>query len=351
MKDILIAAKYGIFQVVGDTVGPAAMMAAFRTIPVYLDICKKMEKLAPEAVFINHANPMAILCRAINKHTRLKDVIGICHGVQEGIAYAEEILQVAPGELDTTWIGTNHYYWFTKVYHKGKDVYPKLKKKLKSSPPQADKILSRKLSQIYGYHIVYPHDDHAIEFYPFLAQVKNGTKLPYDLARSMHGVEVTKMYKGKKTGGKKQTRKQMLKEFEESLDTTKLSPEAGLEGVMELVEALCLGKKHLHIVNIPNRTAVPNLPPFAVLEVKGVTDSTGVRSFYTGEAPLVLKGLLEKIIAWQEVVVDAAVKGDRDLALQALMLDPAAIVPEKAEKMLGELLRNSQKYLPQFQGS
>jgi len=96
---------------------------------------------------------------------------------------------------------------------------------------------------------------------------------------------------------------------------------------------------------------VPNLPPFAVLEVKGVTDPTGVRSFYIGEAPLVLKGLLEQIIAWQEVVVDAGVKGDKDLALQALMLDPAAILPEKAEKMLAELLHNSQKFLPQFKGS
>jgi len=65
-----------------------------------------------------------------------------------------------------------------------------------------------------------------------------------------------------------------------------------------------------------------------------------------GEAPLLLKGILEKRIAWHELVVDVGVKGDRKLALQALMLDEMAILPEKAEAM--ELLENSKEFLPQF---
>ena len=65
-----------------------------------------------------------------------------------------------------------------------------------------------------------------------------------------------------------------------------------------------------------------------------------------GETPLLLKGILEKRIAWHELVVDAGVKGDRKLALQALMLDEMAILPEKAEAM--ELLENSKEFLPQF---
>jgi len=59
-------------------------------------------------------------------------------------------------------------------------------------------------------------------------------------------------------------------------------------------------------------------------------------------------GLLTKRIAWQELVADAAVKGDRNLALQALLLDEMAILPEKAEAMLDELLAASRPMLPQF---
>ena len=45
--DILIPAKYGIYQIVGDTGGPAGMMMGLRSIPVYLNICREMEKRAP----------------------------------------------------------------------------------------------------------------------------------------------------------------------------------------------------------------------------------------------------------------------------------------------------------------
>ena len=64
--------------------------------------------------------------------------------------------------------------------------------------------------------------------------------------------------------------------------------------------------------------------------------------------PIALMGLLQKRIAWQELVADAAVKGDRGLALQAMLVDEMAIVPERAEAMLDALLASSKELLPQF---
>ena len=84
------------------------------------------------------------------------------------------------------------------------------------------------------------------------------------------------------------------------------------------------------------------------VEVEAVTDSQGVRNLYMDEAPAHLKGILEKRFAWHELVADAAVKGDRSLALQALLLDEMAIMPDKAEAMLDELLLASRDLLPQF---
>ena len=91
-----------------------------------------------------------------------------------------------------------------------------------------------------------------------------------------------------------------------------------------------------------------NLPPTAEVELEGVTDSLGVRPIHVGEAPLLLKGMLEKRFVWHEFVADAGVLGDRTLALQALMIDEMAILPEKAEAMLDELLAASADMLPQF---
>ena len=86
----------------------------------------------------------------------------------------------------------------------------------------------------------------------------------------------------------------------------------------------------------------------AEVEVEALTDSCGVRGLQMGEAPLHLKGILEKRFVWHELVADAAVKGDRNLALQALMVDEMAILPDQAEAMLGELLEASRDLLPQF---
>jgi alpha-galactosidase/6-phospho-beta-glucosidase family protein len=108
------------------------------------------------------------------------------------------------------------------------------------------------------------------------------------------------------------------------------------------------GKRRVCIANLANRGAIPNLPDHAEVEVEAVTDSRGVRPIHMGDAPLVLKGLLEKRFVWQELVADAAAKGDRNLALQALLVDEMAIWPDKAEAMLDELLEASRPLLPAF---
>ena len=120
------------------------------------------------------------------------------------------------------------------------------------------------------------------------------------------------------------------------------------EGIAALIGAIAHGRRQVHIVNVANQGAIANLPATAEVELEGVTDASGVRPIQVGEAPPVLKGLLEKRFAWHELVADAAVTGDRNLALQALLLDEMAILPEKAEAMLDELLLASRDRLPQF---
>lgn len=351
--DIHIPVRYGIHQIVGDTCGPAGMMMAFRSIPAYLKICREMEKRCPDVIVLSHSNPMAVLCRAMHKYTNLT-VIGICHGVQAGISHAAKILSVPAEELECIWIGTNHYYWFTRILHKGKDMYGELMSHVRKDRAAKGGGLSAGLSQIYGYRIVYPEDDHIIEFYPFLTHLNGGyNELPYDLAESAKEFvsEETIPMPGIKPASK-EVRAEFFKNYQKLLDETKL-PE-GInnsitgEGVGSIISAIANGRRQICIANIANCYAIPNLPKTAEVEVEAVTDSLGVRAVQMSEAPLVLKGILEKRFVWQELVVDAAVKGDRNIALQALLTDEMAIWPEKAEAMLDELLLASKDLLPQF---
>lgn len=354
IQDILIPAKYGIYQVVGDTGGPAGMMMGLRSIPIYINICREMEKRCPKVVFLNHSNPMAVLCRAMTKYTDI-NIIGICHGVQTGIIRVANMLGVPVHELNCVWIGTNHYHWFISIYHKGVDVYPKVRQMLAERENPAGELMTHKLSQIYGYQIVYPPDDHAFEFYPFTARLSRIEDVPYGFAEELKEkyAELEQSLSATPTEAElKEQRNKQLKDFQERLSSIKLpsapsDPLVG-EGVGTLIEAISIGRRQIQIVNIPNNGVVPNLPDYAILEVEAVTDSKGVRGIHIGDAPISLKGILEKRIAWQELVADAGVKGDKNCALQALLLDEMAILPEMAERMLDELLHASKEFLPQF---
>lgn len=359
LGDKLLCTRHGVPQLVGDTGGPAAMMAAFRSVPIYLDICRELERRAPGAILVNHANPMAVLCRAMAKYSRVREVIGICHGVQIGIRHAAAILEVEPRDLDTVWVGTNHYYWFTRVACHGQDLLPELWRRVRAQKAKPGRRLSQALSQVYGHWIVYPEDDHIIEFYPYLAQTPDPTALPAGLSDGHWGHRLLPLYTGQETLDDVRRRDAavgraaMLAEYGAKLDAVRLptqndDPVTG-EGIASLIADLKTGRRGVHICNVPNRGAVPNLPSTAVLEVEVVTDSSGVRPVYMAEAPLALKALLDKRLAWQELVADAAVQGDRRLALQAMQVDEQAIPPEAAARLLRDLLANNRGLLPTFE--
>ena len=80
-SDIEIPRKYGVEQCVGDTLGPGGVFRALRSIPVLVDLCSQMDKLAPDALLLNYVNPMAANCWAVDAGTG-RPHVGLCHSVQ-----------------------------------------------------------------------------------------------------------------------------------------------------------------------------------------------------------------------------------------------------------------------------
>ncbi len=79
--DFEIPKKYGLRQTIADTLGIGGIMRGLRTIPVFLDICKDMEELCPDVMFLQYVNPMAMNTWAIDRASKIKTV-GLCHSVQ-----------------------------------------------------------------------------------------------------------------------------------------------------------------------------------------------------------------------------------------------------------------------------
>ena len=76
--DIEVPARYGIFQPVGDSVGPGGISRSLRSIGVLLGIACEVERTAPDALVLNVSNPLTALCRAVTSQTKLR-MVGLCN--------------------------------------------------------------------------------------------------------------------------------------------------------------------------------------------------------------------------------------------------------------------------------
>ena len=351
--DMHIAAKYGLCQVIGDTGGPAGMMMGMRAIPAYVDLCRQMEQHCPTAILMNHTNPMAPICRAMRKHSSIQTV-GICHGVQNTIERIATVLDLPPHELDCQWAGTNHYYWVLKVAHRGEDLTGTLLAKVTDIPADEDDILWRELSSAYGYVVGIPSGNHLIEFYPWATRVNRQADLPEHLADTArrHGFDDNDPFPTRNDATEADLAK-WAKMYSDALDSAAIPDRSvprgfGDEPVDDMIVAVSEGQRRVFILNLPNQGVFGNLPADGLVEVEAVSDSTGFRGLTVGDCPRVLKGMLEKRFAWQELVADAAVTGDRQYALQAMLLDEMTLSPSQNAAMLEELLEASRERLPQF---
>jgi hypothetical protein len=130
--DILLPMKYGVDINIGDTRGPSGIFRALRTIPTMLAICRDMERLCPDALMLNYTNPMAMLCHAMQRASSIT-VSGLCHSVQGTAGMLARWAGVQPGEVDYVCAGINHMAFFVRFEHRGCDLYPKLRRVVRTN--------------------------------------------------------------------------------------------------------------------------------------------------------------------------------------------------------------------------
>jgi alpha-galactosidase len=121
------------------------------------------------------------------------------------------------------------------------------------------------------------------------------------------------------------------------------------EGALELIEAMAGAGNHYHLaVNLPNQGYITNLPQGAIVEVPGLVAGAGVLGVGVGLLPEPIAELCRREITVAQLGVDAAVNGDRQAALQCLLLDPVVTDLDVAQQILDDYLEMYREYLPQF---
>lgn len=345
--DLEIPERYGIWQTVGDSVGPGGWSRLLRNVPVFEKMARRIEKLSPDAIVLNYTNPMAGLTGAIAQTTSLRTV-GLCHGLFSTYGLIKRLLQVEEKDISVRFGGINHFFWLLDFKIKGEDGYPLLMEKLhgislnealdrapRDYPRKHDFDLCEELLRQYGM-LTYNEDRHTCEYFPAYLTDR----------------EMLKRFKLVRTTVEE--RKRMLEKNRKY--TLRLAsgedkmPPRSRETAMDIMKAFVTNTPFVDVVNLPNIGQIDNLPRGAVVETLGLVDSAGFAPIGIGPMPEPIRTLLETHCQVQKMTLEAALTGNRELALKALMLDPACskLAPSDIRKMGEDLLSATRDYLPQF---
>ncbi len=343
--DIEIPKKYGIDTNIGDTRGPSGIFRALRTIPVMLDIVKDMERYCPDAVLLNYTNPMAMLCRALQRSTSIP-VTGLCHSVQGSAEMLAGWIGAPLEEITYTCAGINHQAWYLRYAWNGRDAYPLLREAVQQPEIYQQEIVRNELFLHLDYYVT-ESSGHNSEYNWWFR------KRP----------DLIERYCLPGTGWNPGEYAYILKEYLEREDTwrddarqwfaqeTPISLERGSEYAAGIINALQGGETFGFNGNVPNTDLISNLPEGACVEVPVYVDRNGFRPVHVGALPPQCVALNHVSVLVEEMAVEAALTGNPRLVFQAIAYDPlSAAVLSLAEirTMVNEMFRQNRDYLPQF---
>lgn len=360
-SDVHYPERYGIYQSVGDTSGPGGLLRALRTIPMFVEIATAIKEYSPNAWVINYTNPMTLCVKTLyHVYPEIK-AFGCCHEVFGTQKILRNICELATGlkgiernEIMVNVLGINHFTWFDQASYQGIDLFPIYKKFIEENFTEGYHDPDRNwangtfncahrvkfdLFQKFGL-IAAAGDRHLAEFLPGDWYLKDP-----ETVKSWR-FALTTVEQRKVTQKERNDRAVRLISGEDNIE---LKP-TGEEGIM-LMKALCGLGRVVSNVNIPNTNGqIPNLPKTAVVETNAVFERNSIKPVVAGSLPDGVCNLILPHVEGHELILQAALNCDFELALKALVTDPLVegkLSESDAREMLTEMIRNTIKYLPE----
>jgi len=349
-----IPLKYGIDQCIGDTIGPGGLFKALRTVPVWVEILRDAEDLCPEAIVLNYTNPMVMMMLAAGRTSSLASV-GLCHSVQGTSRLLAKRAGIPYEEMDWVCAGINHLAWFTRLRHRGQDLYPLLMDKARadlegkpSDPEDAEDLIRKDMMLHFGAFIT-ESSGHLSEYLPYYRKRKDLLK-QYARAR-YHGE--SSFYANNWPDWRKVQDADRIKLLEED---PLPAFERSFEYATWIIEAR---EKHTPFAfhgNVMNHqdgggTLISNLSPQGCVEVACLADGAGIHPTRYGALPPQMAAVSESNLRMFELGATAAIEKSKEAAIHALLLDPltaAVCSPAEIKAMTLEMFEAEKDYLPGF---
>ncbi len=326
--DFDVPRKFGLRHTLGENGGPGGLFFTLRTLPVVFDFVREMELRCPKALFINFSNPESRIVLALGRYSKIR-TIGLCHGIFLAREQVASILGMPVERVQVSGAGLNHFQCLIQIRDRetGADLYPLLREKEKQHDPWVSP-LTRKLFRSFGYWLGCG-DAHVGEYLSFGWEAGEG---------------------GYNFGWDEGERAKMDQLIDSVLSDRADIPDWWLtpsgERAVNVISAVLHDRNQIIESGvIYNQGVIPNLPENAAVEVPVRVDRAGVHPVSLGPLPDPVAKLMTIQVNVQQLAVEAAVHASKELALQALLIDPVVNSTTAAVELLDELWAANQPYI------
>lgn len=327
-----------------ETNGAGGMFKAFRTIPVILDIVKDIQEICPDAWLINFTNPAGIVTEAIYRYTDFKRAIGLCNVPVNMVSGFAKMLDVEEKDVTMEIQGVNHFIFATNVFIKGKSCFEQLLNRYAYLKEEDTIQMKNFVSLPYSpsfikglnaipcpYHNYYFYTKEQLE--EEQEQFKTGTVRGEVVSKTE--AELFKLYSHQDLDVKP---KQL-----EMRGGAKYS-----DAACNLIQSIYNNTGDIQYVDIKNNGAIADLPYNSAVEIACRITANGPQPIATGPLKLPISGYVQMMKTFERLVCEAAVTGNRDLAVTALNMNPLCPSDTLANIVVDELIEAHKDYLPQF---
>lgn len=327
-----------------ETNGAGGMFKAFRTIPVILDFVREVQELCPDAWMINFSNPSGMIEEAILNYTDFDRAIGLCNvpiNMHAGIA---RVLDVDESRLELQLQGVNHFVFATGVFVDGVSVI--------------DEAVE-KYAHVSEDEALFMKNFMSIPFSPAFIRGIHAIPCPYHNyyfhTDEMLAEELKEFEEGNVRGEVVSRLEDELFEIyrDENLDIKpkQLEQRGGArysDAACNLIESIHTNRGDIQYVDVRNDGCIEGLPSTSAVEVACRITADGPKPLTTGELKPRIAGYVQMMKGFERMVVEAAITGDRDLAVAALEMNPLCPSDKLANIVVDELIEAHRQYLPQF---
>jgi len=364
MKDCMICNKYGFIG--SDQLSPSGAFLALMGGPIIMNIARKMEKLCPNALLIDFANPVAVLSAAVNNHTSIR-CLGVCAGYTNHIWDLNRMLgqDIAVNDFTVKCAGVNHMSFIMRdSYYKDKNLYEAIDEKVTNGwtlPKLSDRwneVSSKNI--LNGIETMF----RLYEKYNWLIFSTEGDGMAY--------LEIEQVYNKSVKNSQKtddMIKKQLAEEYanRQKADTafkafinnsdesiwSKESPETlNLLRADDNIMTRCIravsGLEEMRVAtSYINNGAVKGYMDRTVLEYSQILSKDGIKAMDGLEVPPIFYGLVASLANHQTLLGDAIATEDPRILFDALYAYPVQQDTSNSKALFKELIQQNEKVLPQ----